>query len=96
MQLRLYLARHAGEILGELRHATVKNHYHLPKSILDRTMRKLDAAALHLNSLSPGQKKSISPLAHRADQDCLHALIFCASSLDCTELYNRLLQHLRD
>ncbi len=96
MQLRSYLARNAGNILATLRRATVKNHYHLPKSILDRTLRKLDAVALHLSHLSPRQKKSISPLEHLADLDCLHELIFCASSLDCTELYNELLHHLRD
>lgn len=96
MQLRLYLARHAGEILGELRRALVKDHSHLPKSILDKTLRTLDTAALHLARLNPAKIKHPGTLEHRADQDCLHALIYCASSLDCTELYNRLLHHLRD
>lgn len=96
MKLRTYLARNAGAILATLRSALVKDHSHLPKSILDKTLHKLDAAALHLACLNPAKIKHPSPLEHRADLDCLHTLICCASSLDCTELYNELLHHLRD
>lgn len=96
MKPRSYLARNAGDILATLRSALVKDHSHLPKSILDKTLCKLDAAALHLARLNPAKIKHPGTLEHRADLDCLHTLIFCASSLDCTELYNRLLHHLRD
>lgn len=96
MKLRTYLARNAGSILCELRSALVRDHSHLPKSILDKTLRKLDTAALHLARLNPAKIKHPGALEHRADLDCLHTLIFCASSLDCTELYNKLLRHLKD
>ena len=96
MKLRSYLARNAGDILASLRRALVKDHYHLPKSILDKTLHKLDAAALHLARLNPAKIKHPGAPGHRADLDCLHTLIYCASSLDCTALYNELIKHNRD
>lgn len=96
MKLRTYLARNAGSILCELRRALARDHSHLPKSILDKTLRKLDTAALHLARLNPAKIKHPGALEHRADLDCLLTLIYCASSLDCTELYNELLQHLKN
>lgn len=96
MKLRTYLARNAGSILAELRRAIVRDHSHLPQSILARTLRKLDTAALHLARLNPAKIKHPGALEKRADLDCLHTLIYCASSLDCTELYNELISHLQD
>ncbi len=95
MKLRTYLARNAGTILGTLRRAIVKDHSHLPLLILSRAMCKLDTAALHLGTLNPAKVKTPGELQHRADIDCLHSLIYCASTLDCTELYNELLQQLK-
>lgn len=96
MKLRSYLARNAGDILASLRRALVKDHYHLPKSILDKTMHKLDAAALHLARLNPAKIKHPGAREKQADLACLHTIIYCASSLNCTALYNELIKHNRD